>query len=73
MARPFKPEPLVLGLALIGLGVAWMMANAGRLDLLTTLRTWWPMTLVVWGVLELVAFAVDRRGRPQPPPEEVVK
>jgi hypothetical protein len=63
MGRPFRPEPLVLGLALIGLGVAWMLANAGRLDLLATLRAWWPATLVVWGVLELVAFTINRPGR----------
>jgi hypothetical protein len=63
MARPFKPEVLVLGVSLIALGVAWMLGNAGRLDLLDTLRAWWPATLVVWGVLELVAFAMERDGR----------
>lgn len=63
MARPFSPEPLVLGLALIGVGVVWMLANAGRLDLLGTLRAWWPLTLVVWGALELVAFALSRGAR----------
>jgi hypothetical protein len=63
MARPFRPEPLVLGVALIGLGVVWMLANAGRLDLLGTLRAWWPATLVLWGVLELVAYALSRDER----------
>ena len=63
MARPFKPEVLVLGLSLIAVGVAWLLGNAGRIDLLATLRTWWPMTLVVWGVLELVAFARGRDER----------
>jgi hypothetical protein len=63
MTRPFKPEVLVLGLALIAVGVAWLLGNAGRIDLLATLRTWWPMTLVVWGVLELVAFARGRDER----------
>jgi hypothetical protein len=59
MAHRFKPEALVLGLTLIGVGTVWMLANAGRVDLLATLRAWWPLTLVVWGVLELVAVAVN--------------
>ena len=63
MARPFSPEPLVLGLALIAVGVVWILANAGRVDLLGTLRAWWPLTLVVWGALELVAFVLDRGSR----------
>jgi hypothetical protein len=63
MARRFKPEALVLGLTLIGVGVVWMLANAGRVDLLATLRAWWPLTLVVWGVLELVAVFVNADAR----------
>ena len=63
MARPFKPEPVVLGLTLVALGIVWMLANAGRLDLLGTLRAWWPLTLVVWGALELIASALDRDTR----------
>ena len=39
------------------------LVNAGRIDLLATLRAWWPLTLVVWGVLELVAFAFGRDAR----------
>lgn len=73
MARAFKPEPLVLGLTLIGVGVAWMLANAGLLDLLGTLRAWWPATLIVWGVLELVAFAISRRDRAPSRREEAVE
>jgi len=53
----------VLGLSLIGIGVVWLLANAGRADLLATLRAWWPLTLVVWGVLELIAFVLDRDAR----------
>lgn len=64
MARPFRTEALVGGLALIALGVLWTAANLGTLDLLTTLRTWWPASLVLWGALELYAsFAERRRGR----------
>ena len=63
MARRFRPEALVLGLTLIAVGVVWMLANAGRVDLLATLRAWWPLTLVVWGVLELVAVVVNGDAR----------
>jgi len=63
MARPFRPELLVFALSLIAVGVAWLLGNAGRIDLLATLRAWWPLTLVVWGTLELVAFALGRDAR----------
>ena len=62
MARPFRSEGLVLGLLLVALGSAWMAANLGKIDLLSTLRTWWPASLVVWGAVELAAFAVSRSG-----------
>ena len=35
----------------------------GALDLLTTLRTWWPATLVVWGALELLRSYGERGAR----------
>ena len=64
MAQPFKPESLVLGVALIGLGVLWTLANTGTLDLLGTLRRWWPAILVLWGGLELYrSYADARTGR----------
>jgi hypothetical protein len=68
---PFNIERVVIGFALLGLGVLWLLANAGRLDLLWALRTWWPMLLVVWGALELAA-ALSRRpaGRSPRPPAE---
>ena len=53
----------MLGLTLIAVGLVWMLANAGRVDLLGTLRAWWPLSLLLWGVLELVAFALDRDAR----------
>ena len=61
MVRSFKPEAVVSGLALIALGVLWTAANMGTVDdLLGTLRRWWPLTLVVWGLLELYAVYVER-------------
>lgn len=70
MARPFRSEGLVLGLLLVAVGSLWMAANLGKLDLLSTLRTWWPASLVVWGAVELLAFGLSRaeEDRPSPAP-----
>ena len=54
-------EKLVLGLALVGLGVVWTLGNLGKLDVLDTLHRWWPLLLVVWGALEIVV-SVSRRS-----------
>jgi len=63
MTRPsFSPEGVTLGTSLIAIGVAWTLANLGRLDLVATLRTWWPLLLVLWGLLELVDLAMRRRS-----------
>ena len=51
--QPLKVERIVIGLSLIAVGVAWVVANLGQLDLLHTLRTWWPSSLIAWGMLEL--------------------
>jgi len=58
-----RVEGIVLGLGLLGLGTAWLLANLGRVDLLHTLRTWWPLTLIVWGVLELYQSLSARARR----------
>lgn len=55
-----KIEGAILGLGLAALGTLWLLANLGRLELLPTLRTWWPMSLVVWGLLELISFFSHR-------------
>jgi hypothetical protein len=57
----FRTEGLVVGLGLIVLGLLWTLANLGRIDLLATLRTWWPALLVLWGVVELVRTLTRRR------------
>jgi hypothetical protein len=58
----FKPEGLVFGLILIALGALWTLSNLGRLDLVQTLRTWWPLSLVLWGVLELAGALLRRQS-----------
>ena len=60
MSRSFRPEGIVFGLILIVLGVLWTLSNLGRLDMLETLRRWWPLSLVLWGDLELAAVATRR-------------
>ncbi len=62
MASGFKPDAVAIAIGLIALGVLWLFANLGRLDLLATVRTWWPALLVVWGALELVKTASARGG-----------
>ena len=65
MAARFKPESLALAASLIALGLVWTLGNLGRVDALYVLRTWWPASLVFWGLLELLGAIADRRdGRP---------
>ena len=61
MSVLFNLEALVAGIGLIALGVVWMLANLGYLDLLGTLHRWWPSILVLWGALSL-ARSLARRG-----------
>ena len=61
MSVLFNLEALVMGIALIALGVVWMLANLGYLDLLDTVHRWWPSILVLWGSLAL-ARALARRN-----------
>lgn len=56
-----RTDGVVVGLSLLAVGVLWTLANFGQLDLLRTLATWWPLTLVVWGVLELYNWSATRR------------
>lgn len=55
-----RVERLVIGFCLVGLGGLWTLANLGRVDLLDALHTWWPASLIFWGVLELFATLVLR-------------
>ncbi len=64
MSRPaFSPEGLTLGVCLVALGVSWTLSNMGRLDLLPLVRTWWPLSFVLWGVLELAELLARRIRR----------
>ncbi len=59
----FSPEGLTLGVCLVALGVIWTLGNMGRLDTLAVLRTWWPLSFVLWGILELVDLGMRRASR----------
>ena len=61
MSRPaFSPEGVTLGVCLTTLGILWTLSNLGRLELLPVLRTWWPLSLALWGVLELAELWIRR-------------
>ena len=67
MSRPaFSAEGVTLGVCLVAIGVLWTLSNLGRVEMLPVLRTWWPLSFVLWGVLELVDLAVRRSSRRQP-------
>jgi hypothetical protein len=64
MSRPaFSAEGVTLGVCLVTLGVLWTLSNLGRVELLPLLRTWWPLSLALWGVLELVELFLRRSSR----------
>lgn len=58
--RGFSPEGVTLGVSLVALGVLGTLANLGRVELLPALRTFWPLALVLWGVLELADLWLRR-------------
>jgi hypothetical protein len=67
MSRPaFSPEGVTLGACLVALGALWTLSNLGRVELLPALRTWWPLSFVLWGILELVDLGIRRSSRRQP-------
>lgn len=61
--RGFSPEGVTFGVCLVALGVVGTLANLGRVELLPLLRTFWPLSLVLWGVLELVDLVGRRSSR----------
>jgi hypothetical protein len=63
MAFRLRPEALTLGLMLVGVGTVALLANLGRLDFLDTLHAWWPLSLLVWGVLEIAASLARQERR----------
>jgi hypothetical protein len=58
-----RPEAVVFGLGLIALGTLGVLANLGHVDFLATVRTWWPLSLVLWGLLEVAESFGRRRSK----------
>jgi hypothetical protein len=60
MSTRFEPDKLAIGAGLVALGAVGLLSRLGRLDFLTTVHTWWPAILVVWGFAELYATFAER-------------
>lgn len=58
----FSPEGVTFGVCLVALGILGTLANLGKIEVLPILRTWWPLSLVLWGVLELADLWSRRRS-----------
>mgnify|MGYP003514750169 CR=1 FL=1 len=63
MAASLRPEGLTLGLMLVAVGALALLSNFGKVDFLETVRAWWPLSLLVWGVLEVVQSLTRRTER----------
>ena len=63
MPPRFRPETLALGITLVVLGVVALLANFGRLEFLETVHTYWPLSLVIWGGLEVATSLRSRLSR----------
>lgn len=48
-----KPGRILIGLALIALGVVFLLDRAGVLEAGETIRDWWPVSIVALGVVQL--------------------
>jgi hypothetical protein len=63
MGPRFSPEKVVVGVSLVALGLVGALARSRSVDFLTVVHTWWPASLIVWGVAELYNTFADRAGR----------
>ena len=63
MPTRFNPQSFTIGFCLLGLGVVWTLGTLGHVDAWSLLRTWWPTSLVVWGIAEIVATIQSRLHR----------
>jgi Cell wall-active antibiotics response 4TMS YvqF/Domain of unknown function (DUF5668) len=49
----FRPGRVLLGLALIGLGVVFLLDRAGTVDAGDLIGDWWPVAIIVLGLVQL--------------------
>ena len=69
--RGMRRYSVVGPLLLIAIGVLVLLAQIGRLpwpDLLNRFAHWWPLLLVVVGVVRLIEWIFDQRAHPDAPP-----
>ena len=52
--RVRRPDRLVIGAALIGLGVLYLLELADALDAGQVVRDWWPVILIALGAAQLI-------------------
>ncbi len=71
--RTWNTEQLVLGISVMAVGLVAALGNLHLLDTLKALHRLWPLSLLLWGVLDLVRVQRLRaqRAAPPSPPEEV--
>lgn len=67
--HPLNVSYLVLGLVFVGISGSWALHSSGVVDT-SQIRWLLPLTLVVAGVLGLVAFAAKGLGRRDEEPRE---
>jgi DUF4097 and DUF4098 domain-containing protein YvlB len=53
MATPARSSGLFSGLLLIFVGVLLLLHNYGRLELYGFFARWWPLLIILWGVVKL--------------------
>jgi hypothetical protein len=63
MGARFSPEGLALGITLLALGIVGTLASFGVVEALPLIRRYWPLSLVVWGTLELLHARGARAAR----------
>ena len=63
--HPLNVSYLVVGLVFLGLAASWALREAGVVDL-AEVRWLFPLTLVVAGVIGLVAMAAKGMSRREP-------
>src|SRR3974390_1909671 len=58
---PTRSSGLFTGLVLISSGAILLLHYYGHLELSEFFRHWWPLLIIVWGVIKLVERTVGRR------------
>lgn len=63
MGARFSPEGLALGVTLLALGIVGTLSTFGVIEALPLVRRYWPLSLVIWGLLEIIHARAARAER----------